>query len=152
MSKKIYGFMILLTLALAVLVYAASSWGTTTLEGTVRYSNGTPIDGSSNEGVVYLFSNLDYVNISGEVAGNISVQNVSVNSTGGYKFTNLDNGKLYSLIAFYNDASDYYMSDKSNGSIVMNSTFTTYFNTTYNVTFLNSSTGTAEYDIIVEAS
>lgn len=153
MLKRIYGVMILFAIALAILVYASSPWGTANLTGTVKFANGTAVNGNDDYGEIFLYEITEYLNTSYGVVANLSIQTTTIDSTGGYTFSNLDNGRLYILLAFYiNSSDDYFISDMyPNGSIIMNSTFTTEFNSTYNVTFLNSSTGTAEYNITVEA-
>ena len=152
MKKKIIASSIILFLAVLAIIVYAQTWGTATLTGTVKNESGIAVDGTDVDGIVFLTEVLDYYEVDGETIANLSMRNTSIDSSGSYTFTNLDNGIMYTLEAFYvNSTGHVYQSNSSNASIVMNSTYATYYDPTYNVTFLNSSTGTAEYNITVKA-
>ena len=152
MKKKIIASSIILFLAVLAIIVYAQAWGTATLTGTVKLEDGTAVDGTDVFGLVFLTEVLNYYEVDGDTIANLSMKNTTVDASGSYSFSNLENGLMYTLEAFYvNSTGHVYQSNSSNASIVMNSTFATHYNTTYNVTFLNSSTGTAEYNITVKA-
>jgi len=140
----------LIVTVLAVFVFAAD-WGTATLTGTVKNESGIAVDGTDVDGIVFLTEVLDYYEVDGETIANISMRNSTIDASGQYSFSDLKNGKMYNLEAFYvNSSGAVFQSNRSNGSIIMNSTFLTYYDTAYNVTFLNSTGGTAEYNMTVK--
>lgn len=119
-----------------------------TLTGTVKYPNGTAVD----SGKVFLYDIVNLINVSNEIYANYTIINTSIVSDGVYSFDSLNDFEVYTLVGIFEDTSNnVYVSDPLNNSVIMNGSFANYFNTTYNLTFLNSSTGTAEYNITVRS-
>jgi hypothetical protein len=147
MKKSLIVLSIVSCLLLSLFVFAQ---GSVTLYGTVRLPDGTPVDGTNLSGEVLLYDIVNFLNISGDIYPNITIVNTSINSTGGYKFENLENMNPYDLLAFYvNSSEGWYQSEALNNTIFMNGSFYTHYNQSLNLTYLNSSTSSVQYDIVV---
>ncbi|MEE9525662.1 MAG: hypothetical protein V3V78_03605 [Candidatus Woesearchaeota archaeon] len=147
--KKLIIFLSFLFLAVfAILVYAQFS-GSTTLTGTVKIS-GVAIDGEDNSsiGIVVLYG----FNLSDEYVSVADVKNSTIDASGGYSFSSLEEATLYFIQAQYVNTSDdsLYISSVDDVAIIINDSFTSGFgfNSTYNVTFIDAAS--AVHDLNLE--